>query len=267
MDIQIGHIQAIYRYPVKSMAGEALEQSQLGWHGLEGDRRFAFRRVAERGGFPWLTGSRLPELLLYKPIRQDSSENDPLPTHVVTPEGVVLAIRGDELRDEITHRYGADVEMMQLNQGVFDEAVVSLMTLATSDQITNDVGKPSDIRRFRTNIVISTQNGQPFAEDQWVGKTIVFGDAVYSPAVQITLRDKRCAMVNLNPDTAQSDPAVLKTVVQLNQNCAGVYGMVIRVGALAVGQPVYLREIQAEMNRKDNNPAYAGKIVLEVVRE
>lgn len=70
MDIEIGRIQAIYRYPVKSMAGEVLERTQLGWYGLEGDRRFAFRRVAEKGGFPWLTASKVPALLLYRPIRQ-----------------------------------------------------------------------------------------------------------------------------------------------------------------------------------------------------
>lgn len=241
MDIEIGHIQAIYAYPVKSMAGESLEHSHLGWHGLEGDRRFAFRRVAEQGGFPWLTASKLPALLLYKPIRQDTSQDSHLPTHVVTPEGNVLGIRSAELRDEIMRRYGAEVEMMHLKQGIFDESAVSLITLATSQKITSDSGQPTDIRRFRPNLVIDTQQSEPFTEDAWVGKTIVFGDADDCPAVQITLRDERCAMINLHPETAQSDPALLKTVVRLNQNCAGVYGTVVRPGALTVGQRVYLR--------------------------
>lgn len=241
MDVEIGHIQAIYRYPVKSMAGEALERAELGWHGLDGDRRFAFRRVAEQGGFPWLTASRLPALLLYKPIRQTASLDDNLPTHVITPEGKVLEIRSDELRDEIMGRYKAEVQMMQLKQGIFDEAAVSLLSLATSHKISSDSGISPDIRRFRPNIVIDTQQSEPFNEDQWVGKSIVFGDTGDSPAVQVTLRDERCAMVNLNPDTAQSNPAVMKTVVRLNENCAGVYGTVIRPGTLAVGQAVYLR--------------------------
>src|SRR6185295_11685500 len=109
MDIEIGRIQAIYRYPVKSMAGESLEQTQLGWYGLEGDRRFAFRRVAEKGGFPWLTARKVPALLLYRPIRQEASADNDLPTHVITPQGKVLAIRSDELRDEISDRFGAEV--------------------------------------------------------------------------------------------------------------------------------------------------------------
>lgn len=238
---EIGHIQAIYRYPVKSMAGESLERTQVGWYGLEGDRRFAFRRVAEQGGFPWLTASKLPALLLYKPVRQDKSQDNDLPSHIMTPEGKMLEIRSNELRDEIVSRYRAEVELMQLNQGIFDEAAISLLSLATSHKITDDSEQPSDIRRFRPNIVIDTQQSEPFTEDQWVGKTVIFGDTGDSPAVQVTLRDKRCAMINLNPDTAQSDPVVLKTVVQLNQTCAGVYGTVIRLGALAVGQTVYLR--------------------------
>ncbi len=241
MDVVIGHIHAIYRYPVKSMAGETLECAPLGWHGLEGDRRFAFRRIAERSGFPWLTAGKLPELLLYKPIRQADTD---LPSHITTPEGKVLEITSDELRDEIARRYGAEVEMMQLKQGIFDDATISLISLATSNKITTESGNPPDIRRFRPNVVIDTQGSAPFTEDQWVGKTVIFGDAKDSPAIQVTVRDLRCAMVNLDPDTAKSDPAVLKAVAQMNQTCAGVYGTVIRVGMLAVGQPIYLRDTE-----------------------
>jgi uncharacterized protein YcbX len=48
MTVEIGHVEAIFRYPVKSMAGEPLEAAELGWHGLEGDRRLALRRLEER---------------------------------------------------------------------------------------------------------------------------------------------------------------------------------------------------------------------------
>ncbi len=71
MLIEIGHVEAIFRYPVKSMAGERLEEAQLGWHGLYRDRRMAFRRIDDRGGFPWLTASRLPDLLLFAPHRRE----------------------------------------------------------------------------------------------------------------------------------------------------------------------------------------------------
>lgn len=241
MTVEIGSIQALYRYPVKSMAGEALEQAPLGWHGLAGDRRFAFRRVSEQGGFPWLTASKVPALIRYQPHRLDNAPDQHHPTHVLTPDGQVLELRSNQLLNEIAGRYGAEVELMQLKQGIFDEAPISLITLATSEKITGEAGKPADIRRFRPNIVIDTGQNDSFTEDQWVGKTLVFGDAADSPAVHVTMRDERCVMVNLQPDTAQSDPAVLKTVVQLNQNCAGVYATVLRPGTLTVGQTIHLK--------------------------
>ena len=241
MAVEIGRIQAIYRHPIKSMAGESIAQAQLGWHGIEGDRRLAFRRLNARGGFPWLTASRLPTLLLYKPITQNDAQDSPIPTHVITPDGKTLAIGSDELRHEIGGQFGAEVELMHLKHGIFDEAAVSIISSATTSRITNEAGKSPDIRRFRPNIVIDTGQNDAFSEDEWVGKTIVFGNAKDSPAVQVTLRDIRCVMVNLNPDTAESDPVVMKKVVQLNENCAGVYGSVIHEGALEVGQPVYLR--------------------------
>lgn len=69
MLIEIGHVEAIVRYPVKSMASERVEPANLGRHGLDGDRRFAFRRMNDRSGSPWLTAGKLPDLLLFAPQR------------------------------------------------------------------------------------------------------------------------------------------------------------------------------------------------------
>ena len=69
----------------KSMRGEPLDNAALGWHGLDGDRRLAFRRPDERGGFPWLTASKLPDLILFTPQRSKDANGDALPTYVFTP--------------------------------------------------------------------------------------------------------------------------------------------------------------------------------------
>src|SRR5437879_1004980 len=106
------------------MAGVRLPSAHLGWHGLDGDRRFAFRRLVDHVGFPWLTASRLPELLLYKPFGQAEVNRD-LPTHVRTPDGAELELDSEDLRDELSRRHGSPVQLMQLNQGIFDEASVS----------------------------------------------------------------------------------------------------------------------------------------------
>src|SRR5678815_1469217 len=103
--MELGRISALFRYPVKSMAGELLDVAMLGWHGIEGDRRFAFRRLAEQSAFPFLTASKLPQLLLYKPFTTNGSAG-PLPTHVRTPDGNEYELRSDELRKEISSQHG-----------------------------------------------------------------------------------------------------------------------------------------------------------------
>jgi hypothetical protein len=56
----------------------------------------------------------------------------------------------------------------------------------------------------------------------------------------VTMRDVRCSMVKLDPDSAIPAPEVLKAVVRANQNNAGIYGAVTRIGQLAVGQTIML---------------------------
>ena len=247
--ITVGHVREIVRYPIKSMAGIATESALLGWHGLDGDRRFAFRRMGEDNGFPWLTASRLPELLLYQPVGLDESSGEPLPTHVRTPAGSHLEL-GNELNAEISKRFGSDVELMHLKHGIFDEAAVSVISLATIAGIGREAGLAGDLdrRRFRANIVVETERSESFLEDAWVRGTLIFGDGAATgyegPAVSVTMRDVRCVMVNLDPETAEKDVRVMKTVVRLNQNNAGVYGTVVRTGRVRVGDRVSLRAVK-----------------------
>ncbi len=238
--MEVGRISAIFRYPVKSMAGELLGLAKLGWHGIEGDRRLAFRRLTDKSGFPWLSASKLPELLLYKPFGLDSKTPELLPTHVRTPDGNEYELRSDELRDEISRRYGSDVELMNLKHGIFDEACLSVISVSTVQGIERESGREVDHRRFRPNVVVETDSVAPFAEDEWIGRTLIFGDENSGAAFRVTMRDERCVMVNLDPDTAERDSEVMKTVVRMNQNYAGVYGTVVRAGELRVGQVVTL---------------------------
>jgi len=236
---EIGQIKAIFRYPVKSMAGFPLHRVDLGWHGLNGDRRFAFRRLADQGGFPWLSASRVPQLLLYRPIGEAETDKD-LPTHVRTPDGAELELFSDELQNEISQRHGSRVQLMQLKHGMFDEAPVSIINLGTIRGVEREAGRPLDVLRFRPNILIESQDVEPFSEDQWVGKTLRFGSDDDGPAVSITLRDLRCVMINLDPETAEADTRVMKAAIHLNANYAGVYATVIHTGELQIGQKVYL---------------------------
>lgn len=238
--IRIGSVQELAYYPVKSMAGVAVETAFLGWHGFQGDRRFAFRRIGDNGGFPWLTASRLPQLLLYTPLGVDEREKEPTPTHVRTPAGVTLPLASADLQNSVAEKFGGAVELMRFKHGIFDEGIVSAINVSTMQAICRAAGAVLDTRRFRANIVIAADAAEPFLEDRWIGSRLVFGDVETGPALTVSSRDERCMMINLDPDTAKQDSALMKAAVRLNANNAGVYTTVARTGEIAVGQSVTL---------------------------
>lgn len=230
-EVEVGEVEAIYCYPVKSMRGQLHEEAALGWNGIAGDRRFALRRVDQRGDFPWLNASKFAELLLYAPIG----------TFVRTPGGAELPMFDAALAEDVAARYGAPVEMMQWKNGIFDDACVSVITSSTVDQICRLASCPPDARRFRPNIVVRSARGVAFEEDAWVGGVLAFGDGADAPSIAVTKRDERCMMVGLDPDDASSNPEMMKALVRANDKYAGIYGTITRIGQLAVGQRVMLR--------------------------
>lgn len=244
MPIKIGEVEALFRYPVKSMRGEHLETADLGWHGLDGDRRLAFRRADDRSGFPWLTATKLPELILFAPQRREPGVAGTLPTHVRTPEGEDLAVFSEELAAEVGRRHGSSVEMMYLDRGIFDEASTSLITSTTLGEASRLAGQRPDVRRFRPNVLIASLQTVPFEEDEWVGGVLTFGESNEAAAIGVTNRDERCSMVNYDPDSARPAPELLKTIVQVRENKIGVYGTTIRRGRLSVGQPIFFERAE-----------------------
>jgi MOSC domain-containing protein len=241
MLMKLGHVEAIFRYPVKSMAGERLEVAELGWHGLEGDRRLAFRQLEDRTDFPWLTASKLPELLLYTPQGPAANAAGELPSHIRTPAGEEMSVFGAELAEEVGRRLGAPVRMEQSRNGIFDESCLSVIALDTVREITGLTRLEPDVRRFRPNVAVRLLRSGPFLEDEWVGGELSFGEGNGAPAVAVTRRDIRCSMVNFDPDSARPAPEVLKAVVRVHENTAGIYGEVTRIGRLAVGQPMFFQ--------------------------
>lgn len=241
----VGRILRILRYPVKSMGSEGLDQAHLGWHGLDGDRRFAFRRTGDASGFPWLTATRLPQLVSYRPVSVGAvSVGAGPPTrsaiHVVTPTGETLALEDPRLRQQVAAACGREVELMHLQQGIFDEASLSLISSQTVARLGREAGLELDVRRFRPNLVIEMFDGEPFIEDRWLGQRLRFGAEADAPGMWITQHDARCAMINLDPDSAVPDARVLKAVARKRENLAGVYGIPVKTGSIRTGQTVFV---------------------------
>lgn len=225
------------------MACESLGSATLGWHGLTGDRRFAFVRRGNTTGFPWLTAGKYPPLVRYVPFGPNAGEPTSLTLYVRTPAGLELELRSAALQEELSNGFGSPVELMQLDKGIFDEADVSIISQSTINAVQRKTGISLEVERFRPNIVVETAAGEPFEEDGWLGKTLHFGGEPDAAAVNVYMRDVRCMMINLDPSTGEANTTVLRAVAQMNENCAGVYATAIKIGPIFVGDKIFLREV------------------------
>lgn len=237
---EIGIIEKIFRYPVKSMRGESIEQSKLGWHGIEGDRRYGFVKIGNKTGFPWLTMRDVPKLILYSAAFVKPENLQESPIVVMTPAGLSFDIESADLLNEINGLSNHKTYLIHLWSGIFDAMDISLITTGSIDSISNEVGKPLGIDRFRPNILIRAIDERKYPEDKWVGKTIVFGNRNNSARVNVNRKDIRCMVVNVESDSAKQDPVILKEIVSKRKNLLGVYGTTRWPGTIEVGDTVYL---------------------------
>ena len=228
----VGRVVGVWRYPVKSMAAEALERADVGWHGLEGDRRWAFIRDGQvRSGFPWLTIRERPEMAHYRPRFVEPDRPNASTTLVRTPSGADIDVADSALAAE----FGPGVGVIKQDRGVFDTMPLSLVSTQTVAGLGRLVGADLAAARFRPNLCVDVP-GPAFAEDGWVGRVLSIGGL----RMRIDRRDKRCVMVNVDPVTLHRDPAVLRAIARERENCLGVYGSTVAPGRVAVGDPVEL---------------------------
>jgi len=228
----VGRLAALWRYPVKSMAAEPLDIVDVSWHGLAGDRRWAFIREGQvRSGFPWLTMRELPELSHYRPRLAEPDRPNASTTLVRTPAGEEFDVVDAALADQL----GPGVRVIKQDRGVFDTFPVSLLTTQTVAALGRLVGTDLEVTRFRPNLLVDAV-GHDFPEDAWVGRTLRIGEL----CLRVDQRDKRCVMVNIDPVTLRRDPAVLRAIAQNRDTRLGVYGTTVQPGQIALGDEVIL---------------------------
>lgn len=236
----VGTVAAIWRYPVKSMRGESLDRAELTWNGLDGDRRHAFVLGGDRSRFPWLTGRRAAALLRYAPRYEDPANLRKSPIQVTLPEGGALDLHSQELRERLETEAGGPLGLIQIGRGVFDSLPFSVMTTATPAAIGKVVPAGGEARRYRANIVIEAGPDAAYREADWVGGCLAFG-GMEGPKLRVNKRIDRCSMVTIDPDTAERNPAILKTVVDRADNFIGAYAAAETLGAVAIGDQVWMQ--------------------------
>jgi uncharacterized protein len=228
----LGRVAALWRYPVKSMAGERLDRAEVSWHGLAGDRRWAFIRDGQvHSGFPWLTIRERPELLHYRPRLTDPDRPNASPTLVRTPSGAELDVACPALAAEL----GPGVRVIKQRQGVFDTLPLSLLSTQTVASLGRLVRAELAVERFRPNLLIDAP-GCDFPEDAWVGRILRLGGL----RMRVDKPDQRCVVITTDPVTLVRNPAILRAIAQERDNRLGVYGSTVEPGWVAVGDAVEL---------------------------
>jgi uncharacterized protein len=229
----VARVAEVWRYPVKSMAGERLAAAELSWQGVAGDRRWAFVRPGRlHSGFPWLTVRQQPQLHHYRPTLVEPDRPDRSAVRVQDPKGRVYAVDDPALAAQL----GEGVWAVKHDRGTFDASPVSLLTRQGLEALGRRVGTDVDARRFRPNLVLDASVAEEFPEDGWVGRLLRVGTAV----IRVDQPVERCAMVNVDPDSLARDSNVLRTIAQQRALDFAVYGSIVTPGTLRPGDPVVL---------------------------
>jgi uncharacterized protein YcbX len=227
----VGRVLALWRYPVKSMAAEALDSVEVGWAGFAGDRRWAFvRGDVPRSGFPWMTIREDSAMLEHVPRFVDEARPDKSRVVVRTPGGAEL----DVIDPELAASLGDGVRAIKQDRGVFDAMPLSLITTRSIAELGGLVGYELEPQRFRPNLLVESDE----REDAWVGRVLRIGGM----AMRVDQRDDRCVIITIDPVTRERDPAVLRTVARERSNCIGVYGSLVEEGRVSVGDAVLLHD-------------------------
>lgn len=228
----VGRVVALRRYPVKSMAAEELDEVEVSWHGLAGDRRWAFIRDGQvHSGFPWLTIRQRPELAHYRPRLTEPERPNASAVLVRTPSGGELSVADPALAAEL----GGCVRVIKQDRGVFDTFPLSLLTTQTVAGLGRLTGVELTACRFRPNLLVDAA-GSDFPEDGWVGRVLRIGGL----RMRVDARDMRCVVITIDPVTLRRDPAILRAVARERDARLGVYGTIVAPGRVALGDPVEL---------------------------
>jgi uncharacterized protein YcbX len=237
-----GTLAELWRWPVKSMGGEALRAARLDTRGIVGDRAHAVLHEHKGRAQP-LTAREAPRLLAWRasyPCTTDGElrPDDPPVATVTAPDGRVFAWRDPRLEPALADDLGRDVALHREPGGLPDLPGTVLVTLeATRAALAAELAAPVDLRRFRTNLHLVT-DAEPWAELGWEG-----GRAMFANGVELELLHpcERCAIPTRDPDTQAKWPQLLRHLAAQHGTRFGINARVVAPGRVERGAAVEIR--------------------------
>lgn len=231
MSDNFGRIAALWRYPVKSMRGEALQSLAIDARGVVGDRFLALKDSEGRLG-SGKTSKRfraIDGLLGYSAATENGA------VVIRFPDGRTMRADDPALGAILSAACGMEVKVESEDQDRImhrDSAPLHLLTEASIAWLRARLPDVAiDARRFRPNIVVATDSAG-LVEQDWLGRDIAIGDQLVVKAARPTLR---CVMTTLPQSELGAAPAVLRTLTEQNAASLGIYAEVLGPGTVRVG--------------------------------
>ena len=272
-----GTVKALWRYPVKSMAGTKIDEALVTEGGILGDRGYAvIDRESGRVGSAKTPRKWAGLMALAADFVEPPQPGAPLPpVRIVWPDGAAVSSNDGDPDARLSDTLGRPVTLTterpeapsleRLDPLAADETIVDigelmmagrfsdyaalhLITTATLARLAElRPGSKFSARRFRPNVTIATPEGASgFVENDWVGREVAIGDEV---RLRISDPTPRCSVPTLAQRDLEKDPQLLRTIVEHNTlpvpvldgeslPCAGVYGFVVQGGTVKRGDAV-----------------------------
>jgi uncharacterized protein YcbX len=235
----------VWRWPVKSMAGENLRAMRVDARGAGGDRSHAVLHE-HKGEWKPLTAREAPRLLAWRatyPFAPDGGLDPEAPPYaiVVTPDGEHMYAWNDpRLRSALSRDLGREVRLRRDIAGIQDlERSLLITSEATRAALAEELGAPLDLRRFRTNLHLELDGVAPWEEHGWEGATLRFaGGAV----VRLLHPCVRCAIPTRDPDTQAKSPELLRHLAARHDTLFGINARVLQSGRIAAGETVHIEK-------------------------
>lgn len=232
-------VREIWRYPVKSMAGEQLQTGTLETGGLPFDRAWALQDT-ERGRI--CTGKNMP-ILMQCAARLLTDAADGVARAAITlPDGDSVTSDDDAIDARLSDALGRAVTLLPPRPdadadgrqgGYFDLATVHLLSDAAVRLLQAKLPEiPIDRRRCRPNLLLADDaNAVGMVEFDWAGKILTVGTA----RLEVEAPTARCAMVTRAQGDLPAANDVLRTLFQDADGNMGVYARVAAPGAVTIG--------------------------------
>jgi uncharacterized protein len=238
-----GVLAGLARWPVKSMGGEALAAARLDWRGVGGDRAHALldRRPGREGR--WLTVRQAPGLLAWSAAYPDAPDDrldpaDPPPPRLRAPDGAAWGWDDPGLDEALAADLGLAVRRHRDLGGQQDlQASVLVTTEASRRAVAEALGRPVELRRFRTNLHLEL-DAPAFAEERWEGGRLRVGEVTLALAHPCA----RCVIPTRDPDDLSRWPELLRWLHRRHGGLFGVNARVVAGGRVRVADPVTVEE-------------------------